>query len=322
MEIYLPSGAFLGNLDPFIRGFNPTDESILKISSHPKWFWLHPLVLSMVASLGQKVIQNNGKISCDNLESKSKHYLERMGLFKILNIDSGIKVKEHESTGRFIPLTKITSSKEATQFLTEMIPLLHQEPDKVKPIWYILSELIDNVLEHSDSKDGAMVCAQFYTRSNTVRIGVSDCGIGIKKSINFSHTASTNLEAIKLALTPGITGKTKRTRGTELNAGAGLFFIKSIAKVNRDFFVVYSGNGLYKLKKTPPNQDVKLYSDPFLDNCSKHNNFPFWQGAVVGIDLSLSRHQKFDILLDLIHEIYRKDIKARTKIRFKKAKFV
>ncbi|MFH1696553.1 MAG: hypothetical protein ABH854_01440 [Candidatus Diapherotrites archaeon] len=107
MEIFLPSGAFLGNLDQFIRGFVPNDEKVLNIGSHPKWFWLHPLALSMVASLGQRVRNNGGEITCDNLESKSKHYLERMGLFGILELDSGIKVTEHESAGRLrLCLTK------------------------------------------------------------------------------------------------------------------------------------------------------------------------------------------------------------------------
>ena len=53
-----------------------------------------------------------------------------------------------------------------------------------------------------------------------------------------SHFITSDKEAIQLALMPGITGTTRREGGTGINAGAGLFFIKSIAKINRDFFVV------------------------------------------------------------------------------------
>ena len=125
-----------------------------------------------------------------------------------------------------------------------------------------------------------------------------------------------------MALTPGITGKTRNIGGTETNAGAGLFFIKSIAKVNRDFFMVYSGSGMYKLLKTPLPSTIKLNRNPFEDKCSKNNELPYWQGTAVGIDISLERHQKFDSLLDLIRQTYFKDIKERKKERFKKPKFI
>ncbi|EKD47873.1 MAG: hypothetical protein ACD_65C00239G0001, partial [uncultured bacterium] len=39
-----------------------------------------------------------------------------------------------------------------------------------------MSELVRNVLEHSMSKHGAIVSAQYYKKSNTVRIGIADTG--------------------------------------------------------------------------------------------------------------------------------------------------
>ena len=36
---------------------------------------------------------------------------------------------------------------------------------------------------------------------------------------------ATDIDAIKLALTPGISGTTRQEGGTDDNAGAGLFFI-------------------------------------------------------------------------------------------------
>src|SRR3989344_7004344 len=123
MRIYLPNSAFLGNIDPLLRSFDVTDPSVLEITANKKWISIHPVVLSMVAAMGLDL--NPANIKCEHLEAKSKHYFERMGLFKLLGIDSGIQVKEHESAGRFIPLTQIRSSEEITGFITEMIPLLH-----------------------------------------------------------------------------------------------------------------------------------------------------------------------------------------------------
>jgi len=158
----------------------------------------------------------------------------------------------------------VRTSDELAEFITEMIPLLHSDPEQSKTIGYIISELGRNVLEHSLSKNGAILCAQFYTKSNTIRIGIADTGEGIKKTINQSHQAKTDLEAIQLALWPGITGTTSVPGGTAQNAGAGLFFIKSIAHLNKDFFVIYSGKGFYKLLGQK-GKKVKLNADPFED---------------------------------------------------------
>jgi len=146
---------------------------------------------------------------------------------------------------------KIKNSDEQSKFITEMIPLLHpvDNPRQAEPIQYIVGELVRNVIEHSQSEDGAIVCAQYYKKSNTIRIGIVDGGVGVKKTITRSHQATDDFEAIKLALTPGITGTTRKEGGTAENAGAGLFFIKSIAHVNRDFFLMYSGQAMYKLLK-------------------------------------------------------------------------
>lgn len=319
MKIHLPNSAFLGNIDAFLRNFDSSSSDKLEITANKKWISIHPVVLSMVAALGLTINPEN--IRCEKLEATSKHYLERMGLFKLLNIKSGIEITEHESAGRFIPLTKITDSRELSKFITDMIPLLHLKPEQASPIKYILSELVRNVLEHAYTKNGAIVAAQYYTKSNTIRIGIVDAGVGIKKTINKSHSASTDLEAIKLALTPGITGTTRRMGGTEQNAGAGLFFIKSIAKVNRDFFLIYSGCAMYKLLKNK-SKKIKLYADPFKDRHSAGEDFPFWTGTAVGIDINLDETKEFSILLDLIRDIYIKTIRERKKAKYRRPRFI
>jgi anti-sigma regulatory factor (Ser/Thr protein kinase) len=320
MKIYLPNSAFLGNIDPFLRKFDPSDPSILEISSNKKWISVHPIVLSMVGALGLTV--DSSDISCETFEAKSKHYLERMGMFKLLQTESDISITEHESAGRFIPLTTITDSDELTRFITDMIPLLHLEPRHAEPIKYIVSELVRNVLEHARSEHGAILCAQYYKKSNTIRIGIADTGVGIKETINISHRAPTHLDALRLALMPGITGTTRREGGTEFNAGAGLFFIKSIAKVNRDFFIIYSGNSMYKLLKARKGaHQIRLYADPLKDRHSKEEDLPFWDGTIVGIDISLDATEEFSLLLDSVRKIYVKTIKERKIARYRRPRF-
>ena len=186
---------------------------------------------------------------------------------------------------------------------------------------YIISELTRNVLEHSSSKSGAIVSAQYFSKSNTVRIGIADRGVGIWQTINKSYNPKKDIDSIRLALTPGVTGTTKKEGGTEFNAGAGLFFIKSIATVNSDFFMIYSGNAMFKLLKRQ-SKKIVLHADPYEDRHSKKDKLPFWQGTAVGIDISLDTTQEFSLLLDLINTTYTKAIKERKKARFKKPKFI
>ncbi len=320
MKIHLPNSAFLGNIDPFLRDIDTSCPDRLEITANKKWVWIHPIVLSMVAAIGLTITPSN--IKCEKFEATSKHYLERMGLFKFLRMKSGMKITKHESSGRFIPLTQIKDSGELTQFITDVIPLLHLEPKQAEPIKYIISELVRNVLEHSHSHYGAIVSAQYYKKSNSIRIGIVDTGIGIKKTIDHSYTTKDDLEAIQLALIPGVTGTTKKEGGTEFNAGAGLFFIKSIANVNRDFFMIYSGNAMYKLLKAKLSSRSKLHIDPFDDRHSKDNNFPYWKGTVVGIDISLDTTKEFSILLDLIRDTYATAVRQRKKERQRKPQFI
>lgn len=320
MKIHLPNSAFIHNINSYLKGFDPDNPNTLEVTANDNWVFVHPLVVSMVAALGLKV--GKGNVSFQKSEAKTMHYFERMGLFDIIGVDSGIAIEEHEESGRFIPVTQIRTSEEQSKFISDVIPLLHLKKQyQVQTIVYVLGELVRNVLEHSESEHGALVCAQYYKDSNCIRIGIADTGIGIKASINASWAAKDYLEAIQLALFPGITGTTKKMGGTVQNAGAGLFFIKSIAKTNRDYFMIYSGDSMYKLHKAPHRKRLKLNADPFDDKHASASDLPFWRGTVVGIDITLDQTQEFDILMKLFDEVWSKAVSKRKRERFKTPKF-
>lgn len=322
MKLHIPNSAFLGNIDPFLKNFDTSDPKSLVITANKRWISIHPVVLSMIAALTLSV--DKSKITCEKFEARSSHYLDRMGLFQYLGIQADVRIIEHESAGRFIPLTQIKKQDELSKFITDIIPLLHLEPNQAESIKYIVSELVRNVLEHSASPTGAILAAQYYKKSNSIRIGVVDTGVGIQQTINQSYSAKTDMEAIRLALMPGVTGTSKREGGSEQNAGAGLFFIKSIAKVNRDFFFIYSGTAMYKQLKSNPEttKRIRLHADPFDDKHSTEERLPYWQGTIVGIDMSLDTTEAFSRLLDRIRDTYHEAMKERRKARYRKPKFI
>ncbi len=128
MKIHLPNTAWIGNIDPFIRSFDTSDQNLLEITSHKKWVSVHPVVLCMVTALGLFMLKKKAKISFKKMEATSKHYFHRMGLFDLLQLNSEMNIIPHEPAGRFIPIQKINNSKELDDFIKEMIPLLHLEP--------------------------------------------------------------------------------------------------------------------------------------------------------------------------------------------------
>lgn len=187
---------------------------------------------------------------------------------------------------------------------------------------YLLSELIRNALEHSGSPVGAFACAQYYGKTNRVAIGVADAGSGIRASMARSYKTNSALEAILLALRPGITGMTRRLGGTEDNAGLGLFFTKCLACATRNHFVAYSGDGFFKLLTSPDADDIPLYLDPADDRSTTYNDLPNWNGTVVGIDISIPPRHTFQQLMRVINKRYGKDLRDKRKKSFRKPRFL
>ncbi|MFN8621172.1 MAG: ATP-binding protein [Chloroflexota bacterium] len=319
MRIAVPNSAFLGNIEAFAKGVDAAGPG-LAVSLNQRWVAVHPMVVAMMGAAGLRARRLGEPVSVAESAARSLHYLVRMGMYGMLGIEPPTLVTEHESAGRFIPLTQVRSNEELAAFIIEMIPLLHA-PDAAGPIKYVVSELVRNVLEHSRSPDGAAVCAQYFAKSARLSVGVADMGRGIRASLSEHHVVRTDLEAIQRAMQPGITGTTATFGGNEYNAGAGLFFTKSIARASRNFFVVYSGSALFKLLRGPENAPRTLIADPARDVATRYDDMPVWPGAAIGIDIAVDAHDSFQQLLKQIYETYRLEVRGNKRDRFKRARF-
>ncbi len=262
MKIFFPNSARLQNFDTFLKQYAPNGNACFQVSSHPRYVYVHPAALAMAACAGvlckSKGLRAEGQVA----NVASIPYLIRMKLFENLGIEPPRQIISHEEAGRFIPLTQISTSAELSKFLSDIVPLLHTSQTASDAIRYLFGELGRNVIEHSNSPIGSFVCAQYYKETNRVAVGMADAGCGIFSSIRRSHHPQNMAEALYLALTPGITGVTPKIGGNETNAGAGLFFVKSLAKLSKNYFVIYSGDSMFKL--CPSGGDL-LYADPKAD---------------------------------------------------------
>lgn len=318
MKVHLSNQGYLRHFDVFLSGFDPTNPDKLEITTNDRWISIHPAILTIVAALGLDVGGDN--VTFDEITARSGHYLDTMGLFKILGKESPFSVKSHDPTGRFIPLTQIKTAEQQTHFIHDVVPLLHLPPEQADAIKYTVGELVRNVLEHSKSERGAIVAAQYSQEKGVIRIGICDTGIGIKESMHQVWPAytQTDLEAIKWSLVPGISGTTVRHGGTAENAGAGLFFVKSISMATKSYFLIYSGKGVYRLlKRRPDVRAIRLNSDPDKDRNSQLDNAPMFAGTLIAIDISLEQIDEFANLLALIRGAYSNAVKERKAERFK-----
>lgn len=329
MRISFPNSAHLANIEGFFNRCtfaNGKDAGPLRLEFLKPWISVHPAAIALTGCAGA-VVRNAGRRVVVEFPAQRRawlHYLHRMKLFDFLGVDPGLSITEHEPAGRFIPLTQIRTPAELSDFLVELAPLLHLEPAEMVPIQNVTSELVRNVLEHSDSSLGAFLCAQHYKDARKLAIGVADAGIGIRKAIMRSHPASSDLAAIQLALRPGITGTTKRIGGNEYNAGAGLFVTKSIACFGNTNMIVYSGDGFFKLRKTPKSKlPIRIQADPTRDFRTVREGLPRWHGTLVGIDIGLAEAApRYAALLEAIWKVYNIDVRAKKAAKYRKPRFV
>ncbi len=320
MRIHLPNSAYLQNIEGFIRRYTPEDGPQLLVSSHETYIHLHPFALAMIACAAVTCREEGQRVTSAVCDVSSIPYLVRMRLFEHLGIDPPRTIVEHEEAGRFIPISRIRDAADLKRVISDLVPLLHAAPAVADPIRYVISELGRNVLEHARTGIGAFACAQYYSKSGRVAIGMADSGVGLLESLRHSHRVTDDRQAMYMSLTPGVSGATARIGGNETNAGAGLYFVKSIAQLSGTHFVIYSGRSMFKLLKGH-GQEMMLSGDPRMNKHTIRDDLPSWQGTVVGIDISVDEHADFARLLKGISQSYALDVRKRQKDYYRMIRF-
>ncbi len=299
-NIDIPNQASLHALGNFLRRneFFPENPDEFVLHFHPRFVYLQPFALAMLAAWGNYWTSRHVAIRCADFNFQGIDYAWRMGLFGQLGIDYRPQREEHEEAGRFIPLRKIQRGEDLKAFLADVAPLLHR-PEHEEAVRYCLSETIRNVLEHAGG-DAAYACAQFYPDAGRVSIGVADCGIGILQSLRRSHNFQNDRDALIGALRPGITGAIAGPYGRPDNAGVGLFFTKSIAKASHEYFAIMSGDAAFRLRRVRESEQFALFADPQMDRHDLVAGLPPWHGTVVAVDIGIRRVGSFEATMRAI----------------------
>lgn len=158
----------------------------------------------------------------------------------------------HESFESFAAYVGEVIEREANR-LAKLLTQMSDGP-LVNALTYCLREIIRNAYEHSGAED-ILVCGQFRPSSDRVDLAFADLGHGIRHTLsaNPDVCVTTEREAIKVALLPGISGKKttalrKRSRHYDpwKNTGYGLYMTHRICREG-GVFTICSGDALLRL---------------------------------------------------------------------------
>jgi len=186
-------------------------------------------------------------------------------------------------------------------------------PDQARAIRHSLNEITRNVLEHARGAP-AFVCAQYYKKAGRVSIGVADCGCGIKESLSNNCNLSSDREAVIAALKPHVTGaRYIGMYGATENAGAGLFYTRSLAKISGEYFAIVSGNTAYRLRRRQP-ESLFFYGDPTHERHDLWDSLLPWKGTIVAIDIGI-REFDYTRAMDLIGQAFNAPPAGRAQSR-------
>lgn len=295
-EFRVPNNASIHTLKHFWDVNKPFQDcrAPAVFSLHPKWAHMDPMALVMSAAWGGWCRRQGLTIEVENVYGRHANYAARMKLFEHFGISHYTVLEEHEEAGRFLPIERVRSQSELESVIGNVSALLHldTEPDALAAVQYCVSELIRNVLEHSQSREGAYVCAQRYLNKNPKRvsIAVADCGLGIAQHIGQVHPRALRNDelALRLAMQPGVSGAHKAGIDglSPDNAGAGLFITRAIAKATGGYFVLMSGTGAFRLRRCPKKDDRGVHFDAFTDPRKDLWKLPaMWQGTVAAVEV-------------------------------------
>ncbi len=227
--------------------------------------FIEPYSMLSLLLLGRNYLRARGeKLRLVNIPLNIHQYLVRMdfpnnGVFEIDNtLNEKYFLKRSAQSKRLIEITEIPNKeRESVKIISHVIEVFRKRASHILKFWLsdniidffvtVISELCQNIFEHS--LDSGYLTIQTYSmdRENIVRMVISDSGIGIVNSFEKIDGLDFNSHAklIEMALTTPISSKRE--------FGYGLCQVNSIVEKLKGTIFIRSGDAsvtaLYHKKK-------------------------------------------------------------------------
>lgn len=142
----------------------------------------------------------------------------------------------HLVTRRFINAEE--QLKAVNDFMDVVLRTMTIPKDIISGLEWSINEITDNVLNHSNSKNGGIIQASTHYKENKIVFAVADGGRGILKSMQEGFpNLRTELDAIGEAIKAGV------TRNPKFGQGNGLAGTLRVTTLTGGSLEVFSGNG-------------------------------------------------------------------------------
>ena len=206
-------------------------------------------------------------------DAPGTRYAAHMGFFQSFGLEFGNVPGEARGSGTYLPLTKMNlgqlpakgpayagmvAERRAQRLATVLLQQGSGPAFAFDAISYAITEMIRNVISHSRAGE-VWYAAQYWHQRDQVQIAILDEGIGVRRSLerNPANAVTSDAEALRLALTPGVTGRPPLTEVEKFqgasqdpweNTGYGLYVTSRLCTAGGEFLIV-SGNAALGKRK-------------------------------------------------------------------------
>jgi hypothetical protein len=243
VRIVLPAQLQAASLRTVLRGW-PEDAARVELDFACQR-WVLPsgtvglsCMIAWARGRGQAVTARLG--GCENAG-----YWERMGFFRLFDLEAPPPMAHHPARGRFSEIRRIEDIREVDPITEELVAVTNPDPGALRVHGYLVSEALNNVCQHSGAV--GFCASQAYPSEGTVRFAIGDCGCGLREALA-DHAPADDAEAIELALRVGVTG---RSRAAQMaapremrNKGVGLSAITKLVAANRGSLLIWTGSAV------------------------------------------------------------------------------
>lgn len=233
--------------------------------------------------------------------SGAARFAHAIGLEEVIEGDCNRAPAEHDRTVTLTRIHRLGQTEAVAKQIVDLLLPARPSHDAADLFWFVLVELLRNVVQHSKDPAGGIVAAQRndvgpYAASPALQVVVADNGIGMFDALRSKRpTVQTPAQALLHALEPHVSGTfVEGESGTVENAGLGLFFISEMAKRTRGRLFLASRGATY-----------------FLDRSHSHNTQPVitngaaadYPGTLVVFETALAQVGSYDEIIAGIHEL-------------------
>ena len=255
--VVLPANVFEPNLASLLKTLAlPIGTQTVSVDFVRVKYYIPAGVVAIMAAVKNWELRGIGVIF-ENVEScAALGYLQRMDFFSGLGLEIPENFIRHDTGGNFLPVREIVPGVEfpvnatAIEFGRCIAP---SQTDARSLIEYASGELILNVMQHANGN--GYVAAQYAPKYDMARIGVADCGIGLRESFRVSNSKHftpdmSDADAITKALASEISSKTHQPDSP--NRGVGLTMMRLLMEKSLGRMFIASGASWWYQDGTKP----------------------------------------------------------------------